>query len=78
MPSRRTACGGVVVFCLWWFQVHAVAIVETIGANCFRDCVGIDTITIRNNVTSLGGGAFRNCINVQYAYIDIPECRSRS
>lgn len=40
-------------------------IVKGIGDNAFKDCTGIESITIPDSVTSIGSNAFEGCANLK-------------
>jgi hypothetical protein len=56
-------------------KVHIQEGVTHIGSCAFKDCYGLDAVTIPNGVTSIGTGAFLNC--KELSSIEIPKSVER-
>lgn len=54
--------------------------IQTVGDYCFQNCYRLQSVTIPEQITSLGKGAFKNCTSLSEVTIlgDLADCSNRS
>lgn len=54
--------------------------IQTVGDYCFQDCYRLQSVTIPEQITSLGKGAFKNCTSLSEVTIlgDLADCDAHS
>ncbi len=61
-------------FCFPWNKEKVIDIPSTVAyidSEAFRNCEGVEEITIRGDINALGSGVFRDCVNLRK--VSLPE-----